>query len=273
MESGWNETFLDENVLAYDTSDDSDTNFGPIGHDSSSEDSEEIGLGPAIQLTHNQTRRDRLQGDITDKVCHVLHVMEELGLNLTLFLDSLSWGDQKCISNPMIRNARTGLMTSAELPSILRRWWRPPRVQGSSHSRPSGASRVMEDFAHECISQKVNKEMESIAQVFKSGGDDDVSEERLTNTTFPAAIEQVKSHGSLVWSLLGDFSQIRGHQVPHKKIDTVWKLFWASFLSHQIPGHSHHHFDVVVHTQQSARTLPEIIQHLLQISWSDCKRV
>ena len=156
--------------------------------------------------------------------------MEDLGLNLTLFLDSVSWGDPKCISNPMIRNARTGLMTSTELPSILRRWWRPPRVQGSSHSRPSGASRVMEDFAHECISHIVNKEIESIAQVFESGGDDDVSEERLTNTTFPAAIEQVKSQGSLVWSLLSDFAcvQVHGHQdLRTKKLDTVCKLFWG----------------------------------------------
>ena len=40
-----------------------------IGHDSSSELEEETQAGPAIQLTHNQTRLDRLQGlqgDIAD---------------------------------------------------------------------------------------------------------------------------------------------------------------------------------------------------------------
>jgi hypothetical protein len=116
-------------VLASDTS---DTNFDPIGHDSSSEEE----IGPAIQLAHNQTQRGRLQGDIVDKVCHVLYVIEELGLNLTSFLDAVSWGDPKCTSNPVIYNVRTGLMMSTELPSILRCWWRPPRVQGSSHSRP-----------------------------------------------------------------------------------------------------------------------------------------
>jgi hypothetical protein len=79
MESVWNETFLDENELSYDSSD-SDTNFGLIGHNSSSELEEETQVRPAIQLTHNQTRRDRLQGDIADKVCHVLRVMEDLGL-------------------------------------------------------------------------------------------------------------------------------------------------------------------------------------------------
>jgi hypothetical protein len=43
-----------------------DINFSPIGYDSSSE--EEIQLRPAIHLTHNQTRRDRQQGDIVNKV-------------------------------------------------------------------------------------------------------------------------------------------------------------------------------------------------------------
>ena len=64
MESSWNDSFLDENELAYITSDDSDS--GPIavglGHISSEE---EIGTA-IIQLTHNQTRRDRLQvGNVT----------------------------------------------------------------------------------------------------------------------------------------------------------------------------------------------------------------
>ena len=214
MKPSWNETFLDEYVLDNDTSDDSDINLNPIGLESSSEEE----IGPAIQLTHNQTLRDRLQGDIVDKVCHILRVMEQLGLNLTLFLDAVSWGDPKCVSNPIIRNARSGLMISTELPTILRRWWRPPRVHGR---RVLGASQAMEDFAQECISQIANKEMEKMAMVFKSGGDDDVSEERLTNTTISAAIEQVKSHGPLVWSLLSDFAHIHGYKDSRKKLDTV----------------------------------------------------
>ena len=55
MESVEIKTFVDENELACDSSD-SDTNFGTIGHDSSSELEEETQAGPAtgIQLTHNQ---------------------------------------------------------------------------------------------------------------------------------------------------------------------------------------------------------------------------
>lgn len=88
MESVWNENFLDENELSYESSD-SDINSGTIGHDSSSElEVEFTQVGPAILVTHNQTRCDRLQGDIADKVCHVLHVIEDLGLNLTLFLEN-----------------------------------------------------------------------------------------------------------------------------------------------------------------------------------------
>jgi hypothetical protein len=78
----------------------------------------------------------------------------------------------------------------------------------------------MEAFAHECISQIANKEMENMPTVFKSGGDDNVSKERLTNTTFPA--EQVKSHGSLVWSLLSDLAQVHGHRDPRRS--WIWYI-------------------------------------------------
>jgi hypothetical protein len=84
-------------------------------------------------VLHNQSRRDKLGPDIVNKVCKVLDVMKRLGLNLTLFLDAVSWGDSECIANPTIRIARTGLMTSTELPSILRRWWKP-RIVRLSHA-------------------------------------------------------------------------------------------------------------------------------------------
>ena len=44
--------------------------------------------------------------------------MDAQGLNLTIFLDALSWGDLDC-NSPKIRYARTGLLLSEELPSIL----------------------------------------------------------------------------------------------------------------------------------------------------------
>ena len=61
-----------------------------------------------------------------EKVVKVLDVMADLGINLSIFLDALSWGDATCISDTKVRYARTGLMKSKELPLILRQWWKPP---------------------------------------------------------------------------------------------------------------------------------------------------
>jgi hypothetical protein len=71
-----------------------------------------------------------MEGSLVEKVVKVLDGMEDLGINLTIFLDALSWGDAACISNATVRYARTGLMKSKELPLILHRWWKPPRAAG-----------------------------------------------------------------------------------------------------------------------------------------------
>ena len=51
--------FVDENELACDSSD-SDTNFGTIGHDSSSEFEEETQAGPATWLPQSNTAGSRV---------------------------------------------------------------------------------------------------------------------------------------------------------------------------------------------------------------------
>ncbi|OAX34726.1 hypothetical protein K503DRAFT_645542, partial [Rhizopogon vinicolor AM-OR11-026] len=56
------------------------------------------------------------------KVEYILRCMDDVGLNLPIFLDLVSWGNPDCITNAKIRYERTALMVSEELPSILRRW-------------------------------------------------------------------------------------------------------------------------------------------------------
>jgi hypothetical protein len=72
-----------------------------------------------------------MEGPLVEKIVKVLEVMEDLKINLTIFLDALSWGDVACISNATAHYACTGLMKSEELPLILHRWWKPPRAPGS----------------------------------------------------------------------------------------------------------------------------------------------
>ena len=136
--------------------------------------------------------------------------MEDLKINLTIFLDALSWGDVACISNATVRYARTGLMKSEELPLILRHWWKPPRAPGSNNRRPLGATVVMENFAHECSTKVMDRELEKSAGLFKSPAGDDVTEEQLTGTVFNETIHEVKKKSPHLWSLLYRLSWDQG---------------------------------------------------------------
>jgi hypothetical protein len=100
--ASWNKTFFDSDAQAYESSNSSDSD--PSGVDPASE--EEVDVGPTIEiLADTQLLCERMEGQVIDKVREVLHVMAKLGINLTLFLDAVSWGDPACIADPKVRAA------------------------------------------------------------------------------------------------------------------------------------------------------------------------
>ena len=74
---------------------------------------------PPIQRTHTRRLRERLGPDRATKVAAVLAYMNNLGLNLPLFLDLVSWGDPDCVTHRKICYEHSALMVSEELPSII----------------------------------------------------------------------------------------------------------------------------------------------------------
>ncbi|CDO69445.1 hypothetical protein BN946_scf184817.g5 [Trametes cinnabarina] len=106
-------------------------------------------------------------------------------MNLPIFLDALSWGDDECISDPKIRYERTSLMVSEELPRILERWYQVPRAH-HSHShyvRPAGARKALEEFALRCTAEVIDRELESSSHLFKLP-ENGLSEGSLTSFDF-----------------------------------------------------------------------------------------
>ncbi|KIK80850.1 hypothetical protein PAXRUDRAFT_157538, partial [Paxillus rubicundulus Ve08.2h10] len=132
-----------------------------------------------IQLKNTRRLRGTLTGNIAAKVLSVLSSMESVGLNLPLFLDFLSWGDQECVVNAKIRYERTALMVSEELPGILERWRSPPRAAGSTDVRAKAARPVMEEFAFSCVTEVVEKELQGIQELSLCPSDE-VSDSGLT---------------------------------------------------------------------------------------------
>jgi hypothetical protein len=222
----WNNIFFDNDAQAHESSDSSDSDFDPFSINPSLSEGEENDVGPAIEVINTQNLRVRMEGRMVDKVREVLHVMARLGINLTIFLDAVSWGDPECTADAKVRSARTGLMKSQELPSILQRWWKPPRTPGSSNARTAGATHVMTSFACQCYLTAVDMELEQMGSLFKSPVGDDVAEDHLTAVRFADLIKEVKERGPLLWSILYKLAY-REDQLArntHKNADKVHNI-------------------------------------------------
>src|SRR5882762_3229190 len=110
-----------------------DVDYNPRDIESGREDSEEE-AGPAIQLQRTQLLQENLQHqgkDVAGPVRQVLTAMDEAGIDLTILLDGVSWGTPDCIQDAKIQYARSTLLSSKELPSILRCWRKPLRPMES----------------------------------------------------------------------------------------------------------------------------------------------
>ncbi|KAF8239907.1 hypothetical protein L208DRAFT_1075251, partial [Tricholoma matsutake] len=127
------------------------------------DDEEEI--GEPIPLVHTFNMKQRLANeDLASKVKEVLSFMKQKKINLPIFLDTLSWGDAGCCSDPEIQYARTSLMVSEELPGILMCWYKPPRSLNHKKGKwLAGARNTLLEFAVECVSDVVDWEMKCSA--------------------------------------------------------------------------------------------------------------
>jgi hypothetical protein len=205
----WDEIFCTRDtedaseVIPTDSNSDLDVDYNPRDIESGREDSEEV--GPAIQLQRTQLLRENLQRqgkDVAGPIRQVLTAMDEAGIDLTILLDGVSWGTPDCIQDAKIRYARSTLLSSKELLSILRRWRKPPRPTGSKDKRPKGAKHTLDSFAGECCQDMLDQELESIAGLFVSPAGDDIKEETLTSLVFDEMIEEMKTHAPTLWCIL-----------------------------------------------------------------------
>lgn len=199
LHTGWGSLFDDDN--------DDDAEYNPIASEPGYESdrlsdisdwdpvdvSEPPPLLPPIQLQQTRALRERL-GSVSkvDRVIQILDFMESMDMNLPIFLDALSWGDDECISDSKVRYAHTALMVSEELPGILERWYKVPRASTSKHHnvRPQGARKVLEKFALDCVSEIVDRELEATAHIFRARTDC-LSEEGLTSFQFAEVVTRL----------------------------------------------------------------------------------
>ncbi|KAJ7222322.1 hypothetical protein GGX14DRAFT_326506, partial [Mycena pura] len=192
---------------------------------------------PAIQTRNTASLRANLQDNLAAKVKMVLLYMDGVGLDLPILLDAISWGDPACTQDAKIRYERSALLNSAELPGILRRWWKPPRPRGSHRVRPKGAKAAMQDFAFHCSQEVLELELETAADIFKSPVGPDVTEAELTGTSFPKLIEAVKKVAPNLWRVLMELARSPTQQKRNpKKTPAMVSLESCFIISNSPPS-------------------------------------
>jgi hypothetical protein len=93
--------------------------------------------------------------------------MNQLHLNLLIFLDLISWGHYDCITDPKVRYERTAFVVSKELPSFVDRWHKPPRTCTSHDPRACAtAEQPLEQFASVCVAVVIEDKLEAIKPLF-----------------------------------------------------------------------------------------------------------
>jgi hypothetical protein len=155
---------------------------------------------PHLRQTATQRQFLESTGDIAPRVLKILNLMEELHVNLPLFLWAISWNVKELVSNSKARFARTALMMSDELPVILSNWHKPPRRHNAG-IRTKAAKQAMEHWALETLYQTFDEELSALAPTMELP-QEELSEETLLSIRPQEMISEVQTQAPVLWKLI-----------------------------------------------------------------------
>jgi hypothetical protein len=144
---------------------------------------------------------DGLEGtEACRRVVKVLELLDELDLNLPLFLWAISWSDSDdIVQSNKVRFARTALTTSNLLPEILDNWHRPPRSHGLG-IRTEAARNVMDAWAVNTVCDALDKESRGLTGVL-SFPQEDISQDTLLEINWTDLASEVKTVAPTTWEV------------------------------------------------------------------------
>ncbi len=127
------------------------------------------------------------------------YMADNLKLDITLLLYYISWTVEEAVEDPVIKYARTALMNSEELPTILKNWHQPPRKHNGGITTKGGRL-ALQNLAQDVVSQKINAEMRLLAPRMRLPPSE-VSDETLLSITVEDLFKTVKTAAPTMWSL------------------------------------------------------------------------
>lgn len=191
---------------------------------SSGSEDEDSDTEPGEPISRARTRRflENITSEELRQKCHrVLDVMKELGIDTAIFLDVISWGDEEAIADGRFRYERNALMTSVQLPSILRRWAEPP---GENPGEGRIRKRVFRDFVLKLVSKWIQQEMRKIKKRM-SPSKDPFSKENIANIDLRGLVAYLNSdEGAPTLAFIlrrAGWSKRQAAQNTHKTPDNV----------------------------------------------------
>ena len=155
---------------------------------------------PHLGQTNACRRFLEATGDLAERVVKILDLMDELHVNLPIFLWAISWNEENLVSNARARFARTALMLSDELPVILTNWHQPPR-QHNAGIRTKAAKLAMTNWALETLCSSVDDELVDVCPIMHFP-QDDLSEEALLGISVQDMISEVQTRAPILWKLV-----------------------------------------------------------------------
>ena len=155
---------------------------------------------PHLRQTESRWKDLNRAGDISARVIRVLRFMEELRINLPILLWAISWNVEDLISDPSVKFARTTLMVSKELPTILSHWFKPPRSHNQG-IRTKAAQEILTGWVHERLLDLINHEMKAVGSLLDYSKDC-LCEETLLDISFKTLVPEVQNAAPIFWKIL-----------------------------------------------------------------------
>lgn len=138
--------------------------------------------------------------NIVARCREAIEFMAERQLDLTLLLYyCTAWVLPEAVDDPVIQYARTALMWSEELPTMLKNWHRPPRKHAVGISTKA-ANDAMQGVALAIVTRQVNAEMRELAPIMLSPPSE-LKEDSLLFEV-PDMIADVQKTAPTLWSIL-----------------------------------------------------------------------
>ncbi|KAL1939184.1 hypothetical protein VTO73DRAFT_10225 [Trametes versicolor] len=139
-------------------------------------------------------------GSLVTSTRAILDYMRELKVDLPLLLWAISYNESALVDDPVAKFERTTLLSSREIPGLLKMWHRPPRGH-SKGIRSKGAGAALDRFALDRVRAITKKEMGAVGTYMRTQPSD-LSSESLLSLKIPEMQQSVKARAPILWSLL-----------------------------------------------------------------------